>query len=704
MALPRNATNKSIPASLRARKPNQKTPPKFVFGGGAGPGEGILAEQVQGAMKFLFGDPKKIKTNVGGVNREVGIAESATIGSLIGAGGRKLAADAAKGIAAKEAKNAAALTKPRTVKPAKPAEPATPVFKFNVPPGAARGPGTIGDKSAASATAAANATRKNFLKAGYSKEIADAAAVRNGAQYERGMVGVSVTPIKPAPKVAATGAKAAAPAGKLSKAEAREMELAEINKLMKPNPRPARTTSTESKGAKPSTTNRRTPAEAAAIRKGKQTAKTPEMSAKLDAADAKATASSPAKFGRDSDIELRTTKVGDEQMATRAEVSKFQAARGKVQGSKKTRRTAEERKRYKDDLQNTLNIGARMRAEGRTPGLDVGGAGSGAPSLGSKAPASVPKATPKEAIRETAADGLRKPIKPRNPGRAGSEAKQLRYKEGMAKYEKDLAAWEKRTAGMASKTKAIDEGRLKPDGTPKGATAKSIARNQRNLAKKAGAEGPKKPAASAATKPSSALVRVPTTRGQKAGGPQVKGGRVIPLAPKRGQEIEVIRGKVLATRPSATPARPVKRRGLLKKGLGGMAGVGAVVGAAGYTFQKSGAGKTKPSTANQGSEGTKRRVLTDKYGRQIGRAEYNKREKFRASIVGKTPAQVAKLRKVEAKRREEFRNTDGKNMFGVLASRKTKNTSVPVGVSVRKKPKYQFRATPKQIAAAERFK
>ena len=374
-------------------------------------------------------------------------------------------------------------------------------------------------------------------------------------------------------------------------------------------------------------------------------------------------------------------------------------------------------------MQKTLGIGERMRAEGRTGGLDVGGRGNSALSLESKPPVSTSKMTPKEAIRETAAAGLRKPIKPRNPGRAGSEAKQQRYKEGMAKYEKDLSAWEKRTAGMASKTKAIDEGRLKPDGTPKGATAKSMARNQRNLAKKAGAEGPKKPAAAAkpapakatagaegpkkpaastAQKPSSEVVRVPTTRGQKAGGPQVKGGRVIPLAPKRGKEIEVIRGKVLATRPSGAPVRPVKRGGLLKKGIGATAAAGAVAGVAGYAFQKSDAGKTKPSTADQGAEGMKRQVLRDKYGRQIGRTEYNKREKFRASILGKSPEQVAKMRKAEAKRREEFRNTEGKKMFGALASKKTKNSGVPVGVSVRKKN--QFRATPRQIAERERFK
>ena len=485
----------------------------------------------------------------------------------------------------------------------------------------------------------------------------------------------------------------------------------------------AKAAANASKVVKPAAAGRRTAAEAATIRKGKQTAKTPEMSAKLDAADAKATASSPAKFGRDADIEFRTPKPGDPELATKAQISKFQTARGKAQGG--TRRTAEQRQMYKDDLQKTLGIGARMRAEGRTPGVDVGGRGNAAPTLGSKPPVSTPKPTPKEAIRETAAAGLRKPMKPRNPGRAGSEAKQQRYKEGMAKYEKDLAAWEKRTAGMASKTKAIDEGRLKPDGTPKGATAKSMARNQRNLAKKAGAEGPKKPAAAAkpapakatagaegpkkpaastARKPSTDVVRVPTTRGQKAGGPQVKGGRVIPLAPKRGKEIEVIRGKVLATRPSGAPVRPVKRGGLLKKGLGGMAGVGAVVGAAGYTFQKSDAGKTKPSTADQGAEGMKRQVLRDKYGRQIGRAEFNRREKFRASIVGKTPEQVKKMNKVERERKEKWRNTEGKRMFGALALKKSRNLDVPVGVSSRKKPKYQFRATPNQIAARERFK
>ena len=566
-------------------------------------------------------------------------------------------------------------------------------------------------------------------------------------------------------------------------------------------------------GKKAVTGTSRTAAENATIRKGMQNAKTPEVSAKIDAGNAKVTSTTPAKFGRAGEVEFRTPKPGDPKVATDARVSKFQKSRAEQQGGK---RTAKEQKRYQEDLQNSLSIGARMRAEGRTPGLDVGGRGNAAPTLGSKAPAPAPKATPKQALRETAAAGLRKPLKPRNPGRAGSEAKQQRYKEGMAKYEKDLAAWEKRTAGMSSKTKAIDEGRLKPDGTPKGATAKSMARNDRNLAKKAGAEGPKKPAAaakpkeskvpykdeerggireeirkreeilsgkrtskskalfeddmrdikdeivalkdklsvekgllkpnprlkpdlrlkpdprlkpattskgavnkksnvaksgsegpkkpavSAARKPSSDVVRVPITRGQKASGPQVKGGRVIPLAPKRGKEIEVIRGKVLATRPITRPAAPAKGAGKGKKRLLGASAVLGATGVAGYAFQKSGAGKGKDATSSQGSEGLKRQVLTDKYGRQIGRAEYNRREKYRASIVGKTPKQVEKMRKAEAKRRLEFRETDGKKMFGALASKKSKNLDVPVGVSVRKKR--QGPASPQNIRDRERFK
>jgi hypothetical protein len=181
----------------------------------------------------------------------------------------------------------------------------------------------------------------------------------------------------------------------------------------------------------------------------------------------------------------------------------------------------------------------------------------------------------------------------------------------------------------------------------------------------------------------------------------------------RGKEIAVRRGSAVATRGrTETPINtrvipgtggPIKNQGRSKKGLAaGAAAVGAV-GAAGYLFDKSSAGKKSASdVAKQGAEGTKRQTMRDKYGRQIGRAEYNRREKFRESLKGKTPKQAEQMRKAELKRRSEWRKTDGKKKFGVLASKKSRNLDVPVGQSVRKKR--QGPASPQWLAERERFK
>ena len=406
-----------------------------------------------------------------------------------------------------------------------------------------------------------------------------------------------------------------------------------------------------------------------------------------------------------SDVEMRALKSGDTtpKGVTASRISKFQNKRTSEVSTKSSSRTAAEKKRYEDDLKNSLSIGSRMRAEGRTPGADVGGRSSSAnTNLGAKAKDVPASPTPKQAVRERAAAGLTKPIKPRNPGRNAPAAKQERYKEKMSQYEKDLASYQKRMDKQASKTKAIDEGRLKTDGTPKGATAKSIARNKRKV-DKAGAEGPKipTPKSSSATsrKPSTDLVRVPKTRGQKASGADVKSGRVFKVGPAKGKDIELARAKEIARRAGVDPAGAKKGKGG-KRLLTG-AGVVGAVGAAGYAFDKSGAGKGG-SKSTSAVESPKKQVLRDKYGRQIGREEYNRREKFRASLEGKSPKQVEKMRKAEAKRRSEWRKTEGKKKFGNLASKKSRNLDVPAWVSVRKKR--QGPASPQWLAERERFK
>ena len=133
-----------------------------------------------------------------------------------------------------------------------------------------------------------------------------------------------------------------------------------------------------------------------------------------------------------------------------------------------------------------------------------------------------------------------------------------------------------------------------------------------------------------------------------------------------------------------------------------VAGVPLAMAALGEGLRRGAGNTTSTAKSNAGAEAPKRQVLRDKYGRQIGRSEYNRREKFRASLIGKSKAEIAKLRKIEGKRREEWRNTEGKKLFGSLAEKKTRNLDVPAWVSVRKKK--SGRRTYQTIQERERFK
>jgi len=495
--LPSNSKKKSIPASLRARKPipeslkarkpTQRSTPKFVRGGGAGPGEGVLASQVVEAMKFLFGDSSEITTNAGGVTRKVKIAESGNpIGSIIGAAGRKLASDAAKGIAKKEAKNTASLTKPRTAKPAK-------------------------------------------------------------------------------------------PAAKLSKAEARDMELADIKRLMMPDPRPAR---------------------------------------------------AAAKFSADDGIR--------------------QAMRGKsgkalTTGPKPVRSGFKTAAAFKTALKKWESKLEANRAA-------VRGGGDSTPVA--------PKATPavkKPAVKKDPAPVAKKdPVTPKKPAVKKPQAK-------------------KPTTSTALVVRPGSAVATRP-GAPTASTASKDVVKERGV-------------------PTFSYAR-PTTAAGRAKlaieGPKAQAKRPAAIAAGRSQLA------IEGPKKAATAAKGGMSK--KKKALIGAAGATGLLFGAGEVLRRS----DSESSKADGAEGIKRQVLTDKYGRQIGRAEYNRREKYRASIAGKTPKQVEKMRKAEQKRRLEFRRSDGKKQFGALASKKSKNLNVPVGTKVRKIR--QGPVSPQNIRDRERFK
>jgi len=66
-------------------------------------------------------------------------------------------------------------------------------------------------------------------------------------------------------------------------------------------------------------------------------------------------------------------------------------------------------------------------------------------------------------------------------------------------------------------------------------------------------------------------------------------------------------------------------------------------------------------------------VLRDKYGRKITREEYNRREAFRKKLEGMSPAERKAARKKEMARREKWRASIGKQLFGKMATKASRN-------------------------------
>lgn len=360
--------------------------------------------------------------------------------------------------------------------------------------------------------------------------------------------------------------------------------------------------------------SRRTASESATIRKGTQAGRTADKAVQLEKQAAKDAASKSVNVAPRSPVAPRPSGAEGPKVPAKA-MDKF------VKGRKFA-----DPKKAKADLEEQLRVGARMRAEGRAPGSDVpyrdGSVPLGNPTAAAAKPAAKPRA-PKPTAQETKAAAFAKGLtKPKNPGaKASAEAK--------AKFQKDLAAYEKRVEGMSSKTKAINEGRLKADGTPKGATAKSIARNQRNQAKKAGAEGPKKPATTPPAKPKAAagaegpkreLIRVPSTQGRRGGGSSSAGSKPIALGAKpfsKSREVatpETIKGEVIRVKDEwRSSSKP--KGGLGKKSKAAIA-LGAM-GASGYALDK-GKNQTSKGKSNERLEGPKARVPVTRSGSSEG--------------------------------------------------------------------------------------
>ena len=89
-------------------------------------------------------------------------------------------------------------------------------------------------------------------------------------------------------------------------------------------------------------------------------------------------------------------------------------------------------------------------------------------------------------------------------------------------------------------------------------------------------------------------------------------------------------------------------------------------------------------------------VLRDKYGRKITREEFNRREAYRKKLEGMSAEEKQKARKKEMERREKWRNSLGKQLFGESSKTIIRNLDLKEGVSSREVNKLMREAYGKQ--------
>jgi hypothetical protein len=170
------------------------------------------------------------------------------------------------------------------------------------------------------------------------------------------------------------------------------------------------------------------------------------------------------------------------------------------------------------------------------------------------------------------------------------------------------------------------------------------------------------------------------------GGGSSGSGRSRPKAIGPGGAKAIESGKTAASKKKRS------KKGLAGKIVGGGALAGAAAGGALYGIGQTGKGEEKEETPKP--KARDRSTLRDKYGRKISREEYNKREAYRERIKSMTPAERKAARKKEMKRREQYRETEGKSRYGTDSSTITRNLDLREGVSsrmVNKKTRERFK-------------
>lgn len=381
--------------------------------------------------------------------------------------------------------------------------------------------------------------------------------------------------------------------------------------------------------------NRLSAREIAAKRRGTRRARSEEGAKKVEAMEAKDAARTSINTGKASPVQIRQGAEGPKlpKGVTQKDVKAFQDKRAKDLSTKgnKAGRTKAEKERAAKDVQERLEIGAKLRAEGRRPGFDT-------PYRGG-------------------ADDL--PVG--NPGAAITARTTPRPSSG--------------TGTRPSGTTAAAPG--KP-----GSSIVSTGRG--STTREATGRRPKRPSSDVAQRPGSQVVQGRVVRETRE--PiDMTGARPIrrPIGEIGSGRSGAGTGGGQIPRAAIGSGKASAAGGKGKMGKGKKAAIAAagVVGA-GLVAKQFDSDKSPTSDKSLKETAPKpknRPTLRDKYGRDITREEFANREAYRKRYASMSPEDQAKARKAEMKRRREYRSGGGKQQFGSGAATKTRNITTRPG-------------------------
>lgn len=392
-------------------------------------------------------------------------------------------------------------------------------------------------------------------------------------------------------------------------------------------------------GQKPGGSNRLTPREAETKRAGRRQGRTAEGARAVEAQEAAAAGRTSINTGRRSPVAPRPAgnrlpKTAEETglmnriSAKRSEALKT-GKKGKTGG-----RTKAEQKRVVEDVKETMRGQLARRDRGAAPGEDVPDLQGNLPA-GSGMPAQVPTS--------------RTPRTPR-PASGGTSSTR---KPGSAVVSTGRGSTTREATGRRPKRPSSEVARRPGNQVVQG----RVVRERREPIDMTNARPIRRP-----------IGEIGSGRG--AGASAGRGGP---------------RAAIGSGRTAAAPAG----KGKSSKGKKALIGVGALAGAGLLAKQFD---SDKSPTAATASDSTSKptpkprpaSTLRDKYGRQISREEFNRREAYRKSLEGMSDAEKRKARKAEMKRREQYRETEGTAKFGKRANLITRNRDIREGVSSRK--------------------